>query len=80
LSRETLITTTKTRLLLHFRTATAVTNALHPVSGPWLSSYNDELALETLFLFMLQWACVVFLLWYIQVGCLALCVLSSYWS
>jgi len=54
LSRETLITTTKTRLLLHFRTATAVTNALHPVSGPWLSSYNDELALETLFLFMLQ--------------------------
>jgi len=63
LSRETLITTTKTTmLLLHFRTATAVTNALHPVSGPWLRNYTDELALETLFLFMLQYTGVVFLL------------------
>lgn len=63
LSRETLITTTKTTmLLLHFRTATAVTNALHPVSGPWLRNSSDELALETLFLFMLQCTVVVFLL------------------
>jgi hypothetical protein len=51
-------------LLLHFRTATAVTNALHPVSGPWLRNYSDELALETLFLFMLQRTGVVFLLCY----------------
>jgi hypothetical protein len=63
LSRETLITTTRTTiLLLHFLTVIAVTNALLPVSGTWLRNCSDELALETLFLFMLECTGVLFLL------------------